>query len=208
VHIFEICSEASDVPMNAAHRTYLALGDSMSIDEYTGIAGGGAVKQFFSRLGGGWTLDDRTSDGCRIQHVPVDGRGDVITLTIGGNDLLWNREEYLARGLTGFTREHIRLLESLRRANPQALMIVGDVYRPHATLTPRESDALSAANRAIAANCLRVGARLARVHDAFRGHEEEFLCFQIEPTLRGAQAIAMLFQQAFEEAHGCQSAYP
>ena len=41
-------------------RTYLALGDSMSIDDYTGVAGGGAVNQFYRRLGDGWTLDDRT----------------------------------------------------------------------------------------------------------------------------------------------------
>jgi len=31
-------------------RTYLALGDSMSIDLYTGVEGGGAVRQFYGWL--------------------------------------------------------------------------------------------------------------------------------------------------------------
>ena len=31
-------------------KTYLALGDNMSIDDYTGVAVGGAVNQFFERL--------------------------------------------------------------------------------------------------------------------------------------------------------------
>lgn len=34
-------------------RVYLALGHSMSIDDYTGVAGGGAVSQFFRTLGDG-----------------------------------------------------------------------------------------------------------------------------------------------------------
>ena len=81
---------------NVVHgsKTYLALGDSMSIDDYTGVRGGGAVNQFFRTLGNEWSLDDRTFDGCQMVGVPRNGRGDLITLTIGGNDLLWNRETY------------------------------------------------------------------------------------------------------------------
>ena len=177
--------------------TYLALGDSMSIDEYTGVSGGGAAHQFWTYLGAGWTLDDRTLDGCRLPHVPTDGRGDVITLTIGGNDLLWNREEYLARGLAAFAREHEQLLRSMRAANPQAALIVGDIYHPDAVLSAREEEALAVANRMIHANCLLVGARLAAINAAFRGHEEEYLCYQIEPTLAGAKVIADLFRTAY-----------
>ena len=179
--------------------TYLALGDSMSIDDYTGVTGGGAVNQFFADLDDEWTLDDRTSDGCRMQHVATDATGDLITLTIGGNDLLWNREEYLARGLDGFAARHWELLTAIRKANQAALLIVGDIYRPDAKLTERESESLDAANRVIRSNCLRVGAQLAPIHRTFRGHEQDYLCFQIEPTLAGAKAIANLFRSAFEE---------
>ncbi|MFZ5831668.1 MAG: hypothetical protein ACOY3P_16400 [Planctomycetota bacterium] len=42
--------------------TYLALGDSMSIDQYTGVRGGGAVSQFHKWLGDRWLLDDRSVD--------------------------------------------------------------------------------------------------------------------------------------------------
>jgi hypothetical protein len=35
---------------NKGPRTYLALGDSMSIDRYTGVKGGGAVSQFYKWL--------------------------------------------------------------------------------------------------------------------------------------------------------------
>lgn len=76
----------------ATGKTYLGLGDSMSIDDYTGVEGGGAINQFFRTPGDGWKLDDRVFDGSLMEGVPRDGIGDVITLTIGGNDLLWNKE--------------------------------------------------------------------------------------------------------------------
>jgi hypothetical protein len=179
--------------------TYLALGDSMSIDDYTGVPGGGAVKQFFRWLGDGWTLDDRTFDGCRMERVPRDGRGDLITLTIGGNDLLWNKEKYLREGIHGFAAEHRALLWEIRAANPDATFIVGDVYAPAAQLSNQELLALEAANAAIHANAQQVGACLARVYDAFRGHEQTHLCLQIEPTLEGATAIAGLFRDQYQE---------
>jgi len=186
--------------MSIARRTYLALGDSMSIDDYTGVTGGGAANQFFRTLGEGWEIDDRTLDGCCMGDVPVDAAGEVITLTIGGNDLLWKKDEYLARGLAPFANEHLQLLEAIRKRNPQAVMIVGDVYHPDAVLSERERESLQAANRVIHSNCLSVGAEIAPIYRAFRGHEKEYLCLQIEPTLRGAEAIAELFRAAFKRA--------
>lgn len=181
-------------------RTYLALGDSMSIDDYTGVAGGGAVRQFHRRLEGEWRLDDRTLDGCRMPHVPRDARGDLITVTIGGNDLLLNREHYLRHGLDGFAREHLALLRAIRRQNPEATLIVGDVYRPAQPLAPREAAALAAANEIIRDNVAAVGARLAPIYDTFLDREPEYLCLGIEPTLAGATAIAALFEQAYRNA--------
>jgi lysophospholipase L1-like esterase len=176
--------------------TYLALGDSMSIDDYTGVVGGGAVRQFFATLGAGWTLDDRTRDGCRIAGVPLDGHGDVITLTIGGNNLLANADRWVRAGLAEFAAAHAELLERVRATNPTAAFIVGDVYEPAAPLSTLQLERLGEANAIIHANCRRVGAVLARIHDAFRGHEAEYLCLGIEPTLAGAEAIAELFAAA------------
>lgn len=186
----------SRITSTTKKRTYLALGDSMSIDDYTGVEGGGAARQFFRMLGEGWVLDDRTFDGCMMAGVPRDGKGDVITLTIGGNDLLWNKEKYLAKGLDEFVVEHKSLLMSIRTANPNADFIVGDIYAPAFSLSKFENAALAAANAAIHANCQEVGAILAPIHAAFRGHEQSYLCLNIEPTLAGAGVIADLFQKA------------
>jgi GDSL-like Lipase/Acylhydrolase family len=74
-----------------AMRIYLALGDSISIDDYTGVPGGGAPSQLAGKLGLG--LVDLTRDGNTTQGVLADlsralAAADVVTLTAGGNDLL------------------------------------------------------------------------------------------------------------------------
>lgn len=178
-------------------KKYLALGDSMSIDDYTGVPGGGAVNQFHRWLGEGWTLEDLTVDGCVMSGVPRSGQGDLITLTIGGNDLLWNTEQYLREGLGEFAAEHLSLLQSLRAANPESLLIVGDIYAPDAPLSELESAALGQANAMIRANCQAVGATLAEIHATFRGREPDYLCLAIEPTHAGATAIANLFREVY-----------
>ncbi len=72
---------------------YLALGDSISIDKWTGVTGGGAVNQFAAKIGcAGPFLDDRTRDGNLTIGVVEDLRQvrrppTLATLTAGGNDL-------------------------------------------------------------------------------------------------------------------------
>jgi lysophospholipase L1-like esterase len=180
--------------------TYLALGDSMSIDQYTGVKGGGAVSQFSKWLGDSWTLDNRSADMCRMRYVPTDGRGDVITLTIGGNDLIADMQRYLEEGLENFAVEHLALLEAIRGTSPDALFIVGNVYAPQSPLTEKMSEALDAANDAIAANVRSVGAALADIRGTFRGHEQDYLCYDIEPSLKGATIIAELFKEEARKA--------
>jgi lysophospholipase L1-like esterase len=70
---------------------YLAIGDSISIDDYTGVGGGGAASQLARKLG--VDLVDLTRDGNTTQGVLADlaaapPAADVVTLTAGGNDLL------------------------------------------------------------------------------------------------------------------------
>ena len=72
--------------------TYLALGDSISIDDYTGVPGGGAASQF-AKLVNATEFDNRTKDGCTTAGVLEAmarglGKPDVVTLTASGNDLL------------------------------------------------------------------------------------------------------------------------
>ena len=189
----------SGLERKATMSVYLALGDSMSIDDYTGIQGGGAVNQFYEFLGGNWSIDDLTVDGYCIPDVQTDGHGEIITLTIGGNDLLCNMEQYLSEGLDGFAEEHLELLTSIRAANPNALIMVGDIYQPDTKMTDAEAEALSDANGIIHQNCQQAGVYVVPIHDTFQGNETTFLCQEIEPTLEGAKAIAELFEQIYED---------
>jgi lysophospholipase L1-like esterase len=70
---------------------YVALGDSISIDDYTGVRGGGAASQLARKLG--LELVDLTLDGNTTLDVLADlarapAAADIVTLTAGGNDLL------------------------------------------------------------------------------------------------------------------------
>ena len=71
---------------------YLALGDSISIDEYTEVGSGGAASQF-SRLVGATQFQDLTRDGRTTAGVleawsEITLRPNAVTLTAGGNDFL------------------------------------------------------------------------------------------------------------------------
>jgi hypothetical protein len=56
--------------MQHTMRTYLALGDSISIDDYTGVPGGGAPSQLARKLG--VELVDLTRDGNTTEGVLGD----------------------------------------------------------------------------------------------------------------------------------------
>ena len=129
---------------------YLAHGDSMSIDLYTGTKGGGAVSQFHKWLGDAWTLNDRTADMCRMRYVKAEEKGALITLTIGGNDLLADKQKYIDEGLDSFRDEHLAVLQTIRNANPDACLVVGNVYAPQSSLDDDLILALDAANTFIA----------------------------------------------------------
>ena len=192
---------------------YLALGDSMSIDTYTNVVGGGAVNQFFRSLGDGWTLIDRSFDGCLIRQVPTDECGELITLTIAGNDLMqrlgWliqlgsapipeSQRDYVPRQIMEIATEHRQLLQSLRSANPDSQILVGNVYAPAPSLQvpPHLLDALDELNGRLAENTLAIDATVIDLRTAFRGRESELLVMYIEPNHAGASEIARRFREA------------
>ena len=139
---------------------------------------------------------------CRMRYVPASAKGDLITLTIGGNDLLAEQEVYLKEGLGGFAQQHLELLTRLREGNPEAFMIVGNIYAPRTALSDHLTHALDQANAIIAENVLKIDAHLADIRRSFQGHEQEYLCHDIEPSLKGAAVIAGLFQNAVVDAGG------
>ncbi|HVT14170.1 MAG TPA: SGNH/GDSL hydrolase family protein [Fimbriimonadaceae bacterium] len=114
---------------------YLSLGDSISIDDYTGVPAGGAASQF-ARLIKATDHDSRTRDGRTTSGVlealqePYDVP-DVVTLTACGNDLLvalasihgdWQKpiDEIFSR--------YDQILDQLRRLSCPT--IINTVYDP------------------------------------------------------------------------------
>jgi lysophospholipase L1-like esterase len=137
-----------------------------------------------------------------MPDVPASATGSLITLTIGGNDLLAGQDKFEAEGLSSFAAEHLNLLKRIRAANPDAFLMVGNIYAPQTRLPDHLAKALDEANSIIAANVKAVGARLADIHDAFLGHEQEYLCLEIEPNLKGATVITSLFKELVVQGGG------
>ncbi len=182
---------------------YVALGDSISIDDYTGVAGGGAPSQLARVLGA--DLVDLTRDGNTTHGLLADlacspRAADVITVTAGGNDLLGGD---LPRAILH------RLDQIAERIQPLgADVIVNTVYDPSdgdnevgrrelglsrlAAVELRRR--LNALNRGIKKLATEHGFLLAELEHLFHGHgvasNQSWLVQVIEPNLAGATAIA------------------
>jgi lysophospholipase L1-like esterase len=183
--------------------TYVALGDSISIDDYTKVVGGGAPTQLAKSLS--LKLVDLTRDGNTTSGVLDDLRqmpsaADIITLTAGGNDLLLHE---LPDDILGRLEQVADHLETTG-----ARVIMNTVYDPsdgddemggrelglsgHAINELRRR--LNAINFGIRAIAGRRNFFLADLEELFRGHglgaREPWFVQEIEPNLVGATAIA------------------
>jgi lysophospholipase L1-like esterase len=182
---------------------YLALGDSISIDDYTGIRGGGAASQLARKLG--LDLLDLTRDGNTTHGVLADlaqapTAADIVTLTAGGNDLLLG---HLPRAILH------RLQQIAVRIQPLgARVVISTIYDPSdgdnevgrrelglsrlATIELRRR--LNAVNRGIANLARDHGFLLADLERLFHRHgitsNDPWFVQVIEPNLAGAAAIA------------------
>lgn len=194
---------------------YLALGDSISIDDYTGVDGGGAVSQFARLLGAthfqDLTRDGRTTDGVLEVLPQVTVKPDVVTLTAGGNDFLqiaFQIVNPLGCGSHSWGDLPRTPLENLgqiveRLAEFACPVILNTVYDP----TDGDDTLLAAygvtAEARTAYNTLNDGIRvlvrrydflLSDLQELFRGHgvmaADTWIVGQIEPNLAGATAIA------------------
>jgi len=181
---------------------YVALGDSISIDAYTGIIGGGAASQFAVKVGAvGADFQDLTQDGNVTTGVLIDlqrivAAPEVVTLTVGGNDLL----------LVGDPAGNIlpRISEIAERlVRFDCPVILNTVYDPTdgddtvgeaagiARSLRADYDTLNAGIKELAR---RHGFLLADLERLFHGHgvqaADTWFIQVIEPNLAGATAIA------------------
>jgi len=194
-NLSQLRSKASDVPM-----TYLALGDSI----YSRKPDGGTVAQLFARLcrrdgQNAWKLVEKTLDKRTMSDIHVDVvkcSPSLVTVTIGGNDFLQNARRSAKEYVYQFQHDHRGLMQSIGDRYPNAVVVVGNIYRSQAEFRCGLEAALSDINRFIGDTLPDYGFKLADIHDAFRGHEQEYLCLGAELTLKGAIAIADLFEQA------------
>lgn len=205
---------------------YFATGDSMSIDKYTNRVGGGAASQL-ARLFGATAFHNATADGATTDDVlkmlegPEDWRTepyyDIITMTIGGNDLL--APAVLGRPLVdeaGWRLHANRIAirfetiaeHLLRLSAPGGAIVFNTVYDPtdgdDARLTemglPVEARAgLTAYNAALRVRIRTMDPRgrrflLCDTQALFKGHgfwsQDPWLTQMIEPNLAGATALA------------------
>jgi lysophospholipase L1-like esterase len=193
---------------DAAVAVYLALGDSISIDDYTGVEGGGAASQLARRLR--FDLVDLSRDGNTTERILADlaaapAAAEVITLTAGGNDLLGG----------GLPRSILRRLRQIaERIEPLGgRVVINTIYDPSdgddaigrrelglswlAAIELRRR--LSALNQGIAKLAGEHGFLLADLELLFHGHgiasPDPWFVEVIEPNLAGATAIAVHWHQ-------------
>jgi lysophospholipase L1-like esterase len=216
---------------------YVALGDSMSIDAYAGGPGRGAASLLhrnrdpdFPRWRGrdlatrGWTATDLCRDGAtslgvlRQQLPALTGPADLVTVTMGGNDLMMAYGDAAAaeRVLDGVARVADEVLGALRAALGAGVpIVVTTVYDPSDGTGAVPGGALPAwpdgprlvrqLNTVLVEAAGRHAALVADVHAAFLGHGSAvgdpgqphprpadrrlWYCGVIEPNAWGADAI-------------------
>jgi lysophospholipase L1-like esterase len=190
---------------------YLALGDSISIDTYTGTPDGGAASQFARLVGAtafqNLTRDGRTTAGVLDAWGEVTIRPDVVTLTAGGNDFLQGAFAVLnGRGAwEAVSGEPLANLERIsdRLAAFGCPVLLSTVYDPtdgddsliaSFGMTQPARAAFVALNEGIRALARRRGFLLSDLEALFHGHgaaaPDPWIVSHIEPNLAGATAIA------------------
>lgn len=192
---------------------YVALGDSISIDYYTGTPGGGAASQFAKRIEAerpdfqNLTRDGNTTYGVEEDLAHVKIAPDVITLTVGGNNfLIGEPAKEIAARIEVIARE-------LRRYGCPVLM--NTVYDPsdgddslaeEIGTDPkfrRDFDHLNARIQEIAR---AQGFLVADLERLFHGHgirsRHTWFVNVIEPNLQGATAIAEHWHRLWERSRG------
>lgn len=236
------------LPSTVMSRIYVALGDSISIDDYAGGPGRGAASLLHHNRDTDfpeWTGDDLASAGYDIQALARDGavadnvlrlqlplirqRPNVVTLSMGGNDLL------SAYGDTAAAEEAVdsvaeladTVLAQLRAiAGTDAYLVVTTVYDPSDGTGlagdsgfppwPDGPALVRALNDALVASAGRHAALVADVHDRFHGHgvtagdpgqpearpanRELWYCGLVEPNAWGANEIRATWWHVLRQA--------
>lgn len=131
-------------------------------------------------------------------------RPDVITMTVGGNDLLRILEGAPpAQVLAEFQANLTQILARLRQGLPEARIVVGNLYT--IPQIQGSDQIVPVFNQIVAGVAASLGAHVADVHGAFLGRAGLLLIdrngaspLQVHPTNAGYQAMAQAFRSALE----------
>jgi len=203
---------------------YIALGDSISIDEYplreTGIPNIGAASILARELAP-IEFDNLTADGATSEDVlrfqlPLVAKSKdetLVTITAGGNDMLMNLgARFPPRDLVDGMIERItHIVDQLIAKLPRSLILLGTVYDPSdgtnmldGNRLDREAGWLARYNDAVRKlAAARDHVRLADIHEIFLGHgltaplaERWYWSGLIfEPNAEGARQVARLWRK-------------
>lgn len=227
---------------------YAALGDSMSIDAYAGGPGRGAASLLhrnsdadFPDWAGqdlstrGYRLRDLTQDGATsstlLHHqLPrLDDAPDLVTITVGGNDLMgaYGNDTAARAAIDQVMRHGDEALRRVRAsAADTATIVMTTVYDPSDGTGAVPGGALppwpgaprliGALNEGLRTLAHRHGALVADVHAHFLGHgaaigdpgqphprpaeKDLWYCGIIEPNAWGAHEIRRCWWQTLHEA--------
>jgi lysophospholipase L1-like esterase len=168
--------------------------------------------------------DGATIDDVRRRQLPeAEGRAArIITLTAGGNDLLWAwrlSPGGVAAQLPFIMRNYQQLVAEIRRAFPEALLLLTTIYDPTDGTGRLDPNQVAPAPIALLAQLNEVirqaaattdGSVLADAHHHFLGHgitASTSECWYwpssiIEPAASGANELRRLWWQALMEAGG------
>jgi hypothetical protein len=232
---------------------YVALGDSISIDEYAGGPGRGGASLLACNRDDDfpqWRGHDLSTQhpSLRYHLLAVDGgttetlldvqlprleasgrRPAVVTLTVGGNDLLTAygdtiRARKVVRTVCERVGQALSRLTRVMRA-PGDPIVLGTVYDPsdgRAEATrlglppwPEVLDVLAELNGGLRRAAAHHRARVAEIHDRFLGHglavgdptqstprpgnRALWYCNVIEPNAWGADAVRASFWHALQQ---------
>ncbi len=202
--------------------TYVSLGDSLAV----GVGSSDPRERGYAPIYRG-ILEEETGRDVRLVQLGVSGEtsesflsstdpqlaraetalrknpGAIVTLSLGGNDLLRvadGTEAEREAALDRYAKNLDRILKSLKNASdPEPRITVLALYNPApGSFTDEWAGRLNETIRAIAE---KNGAAVAAGDEAFRGHETEYAHharypWDIHPTDRGHEALARAFAEA------------
>jgi lysophospholipase L1-like esterase len=210
---------------------YIALGDSMSIDDYAG--GNGAVRLLSQHLGMGFenlARDGATSSRVIESQLPALWQSrktpSLITLTIGGNDLLqaYGQEALATGALAKFRQNLPDILGQLRAKLGDVPILLANIYDPSdgtgntvkmgLPVWTTALEWIGQFNAVIESEANAHNCHFIDLHQRFLGHGLSvgspqqslpmpdnlllWYCGIIEPNFYGAQAICAAWIEALE----------